>query len=70
MDLTQISYAGARLITHKAFANFAFGADGFQHKAVFLEGATCMPLDIEVHAAHSEKSAHVDFQCEAMRAPK
>jgi hypothetical protein len=69
VDLTQINQAGERLVTHRAFANFAFGADGFQHKAVFLEGATCMPLAIEVHAGHASKSATLEFQCEAVRAP-
>jgi len=68
VDLTQVNRAGARTITHKAFADFVFGADGFEHKAVFLEGATCMPLAIEVHAGQTSKSVKLEFQCEAVPA--
>jgi hypothetical protein len=68
VDLTQTNHAGERVVTHKAFTNFIFGADGFEHKAVFLEGATCMPLAIEVHAGHTSKSARLDFQCEVVNA--
>jgi len=68
VDLTQTNHAGERVVTHKAFTNFIFGADGVEHKAVFLEGATCMPLAIEVHAGHTSKSASLDFQCEVVRA--
>ncbi len=69
VDLTQITHAGQQLITHKTFDHFIFGADGTEHKAVFLEGATCMPLTIDVHAGRTSKSARIDFQCEAVRAP-
>ena len=69
VDLTQINQAGARLVTHKTFTNFIFGGDGVEHKAVFLEGATCMPLAIVAHAGHTSKSVRLEFQCEAMRAP-
>ena len=68
VDLTQITNTGQHVITHKAFENFAFGADGVEHRAVFLEGATCMPLSIEVHARHSTKTARLDFQCAVVRA--
>lgn len=70
VDLTQINRTGARTITHKVFTKFMFGADGVEHKAVFLEGATCMPLAIDVRAGHSSKSARLEFQCETERAPK
>jgi hypothetical protein len=69
-DLTQIGHNGQRIVTHKTFDHFAFGPDGVAHKALFLEGATCMPLTIEVHAGRSAKSARLDFQCEAVQAPK
>src|SRR5271166_6273042 len=68
VDLTQTNHAGERVVTHKAFTNFIFGADGVEHKAVFLEGATCMPLTIEVHAGHTSRSARLDFECEVVRA--
>ena len=69
-DLTQVTHAGARVVTHKTVDRFAFGQDGVAHKAVFLEGATCMPLTIEVHAGRSVKSAKLDFSCETVSAPK
>jgi len=70
VDLTQTTRTGARVITHRTFDQFAFGDDGFAHKAVFLEGATCMPLTVDVHAGRSVKSARVEFQCEVVPAPK
>ena len=69
VDLTQINHAGERVVTHKAFTNFIFGAEGVEHKAVFLEGSTCMPLAIDVHAGHTSKSTKLDFHCESARAP-
>jgi hypothetical protein len=63
VDLTQTGHSGQRVVTHKAFTNFIFGPDGIEHKAVFLEAATCMPLAIQVHAGKTEKSAKIDFQC-------
>lgn len=64
VDVTQSGRAGRRIVTRKAFTNFIFGADGVEHKAFFLEGATCMPLAIDVHAGKTEKSVKLDFQCE------
>jgi len=69
VDLTQTGHAGQPVVTHKAFTNFIFGPDGIEHKAVFLEAATCMPLDIVVHAGKTQKSAKLDFQCTEARAP-
>ena len=63
VDITQSGYARQPIVTHKAFANFAFGADGMTHKAVFMENATCLTLDIEVHAGKSTKDAKLVFQC-------
>jgi hypothetical protein len=69
VDLTQTSRSGP-ITTHRAFTNFIFGADGIEHKAVFLEGATCMPLAIQVHAGKTEKSAKLDFHCTETVGPK
>jgi hypothetical protein len=70
VDLTQTGRSGQPITTHRAFTNFIFGADGFEHKVVFLEGATCMPLAIQVHAGKTEKSAKLDFHCTETVAPK
>jgi hypothetical protein len=69
VDLTQTGRSGQPITTHRAFTNFIFGADGIEHKAVFLEGATCMPLAIQVHAGKTEKSAKLDFHCTETVAP-
>ena len=50
VDLTQTGSSGQPIVTHRAFTNFIFGPDGIEHKAVFLEAATCMRLAIQVHA--------------------
>jgi len=63
IDLTQTGRAGQLILTHKAFANFIFGPAGLEHKAVFLEGATCMPLAIDVRAGKTRKSGKLEFQC-------
>src|ERR1700679_1233210 len=70
VDLTQTGRSGQPITTHRAFTNFIFGADGIEHKVVFLEGATCMPLAIQVHAGKTEKSAKLDFHCTETVAPK
>jgi hypothetical protein len=70
VDLTQTGRSGQSITTHRAFTNFIFGADGIEHKVVFLEGATCMPLAIQVHAGKTEKSAKLDFHCTETAAPK
>ncbi len=63
VDITQSGYSRQPIVTHKAFANFAFGADGVTHKAVYMENATCLTLDIEVHAGKSTKDAKLVFEC-------
>ena len=70
VDLTQTGRSGQAITTHRAFTNFIFGPDGIEHKAVFLEGATCMPLAIQVHAGKTEKSAKLDFSLHGNRRPK
>jgi hypothetical protein len=67
-DLTQTGRAGQQVVTHKAFTHFIFGADGVEHKAVFLENATCAPLAISVHAGKTEKSVKLDFSCSEVHA--
>jgi hypothetical protein len=63
VDLTQTGRAGQQVVTHKAFTHFIFGGDGIEHKAIYLESATCMPLAISVHAGRTEKSVKLDFSC-------
>jgi hypothetical protein len=70
VDLTQTGRTGQPIVTRKAFTNFIFGPDGIEHKAVFLEAATCMPLAIQVHAGKTEKSAKIDFRCTETVTPK
>jgi hypothetical protein len=70
VDLTQTGRSGQSIITHRAFTNFIFGPDGIEHKALFLEAATCMPLAIQVHAGKSEKTARIDFECTETPAPR
>src|SRR5271163_2506758 len=70
VDLTQTGRSGQQVVTHKAFTNFIFGPDGLEHKAVFLEGAMCMPLAIQVHAGKTQKTAKLDFSCTEVRAEK
>jgi hypothetical protein len=70
VDLTQTGRSGQPIITHRAFTNFIFGPDGIEHKAVFLEAATCMPLAIQVHAGKTEKTVRIDFQCTETPVPR
>ena len=69
VDLTQTNFAGQRIITHKVFADLDFNA-GINHKAVFLEGATCMPLVVDVHAGKSSKTARLGFKCDPIQAQR
>ena len=68
IDLTRTGHAGQQVVTHKAFTHFIFGADGVEHKAIYLDSATCMPLAITVHAGKTEKSATLDFSCTEVHA--
>ena len=70
IDLTQTNHAGEKVVTHKAFTNFVFGEQGVTHKAVFLEGSTCAPIGVEVHAGHTSKSTSLDFQCDVVSATR
>ena len=68
VDLTQTNRTGQQVVTHKAFTGFRFGGDGVEHKAIFLENATCAPLTIAVHAGKAGKQAQLDFSCTEVRA--
>lgn len=70
VDLTQTNRAGEKIVTHKVLTDFRFGDDGTVHKAVFMDGATCMPLSIDARAGSTTKSARLDFQCDIVHAPK
>ncbi len=65
VDIVQTSRTGQSIVTHKAFTNFVFGADGIEHKALLIENATCMPLTLEVRAGKASKVVKLDFQCGA-----
>lgn len=64
VDITQSSKTGQQTVTHKAFANFLFGPDGVQHKAILVENATCSPLEVQVHSGKTEKGIRLDFRCD------
>ena len=68
VDLTQTNHAGQQVVIHKAFTNFVFGADGTEHKAMFLENATCAPLAVDVHAGKTQKQVKLDFSCTEVHA--
>ena len=63
VDLTQTAVAGQQIVIHKAFTGFVFSAEGVEHKAVFLESATCAPLTVDVRAGKTRKSIKLDFSC-------
>lgn len=69
VDLVQTDRLGHDVVTHKAFTGFRFGDDGVEHKAIFLENATCAPLVISVRAGKTEKKARLDFSCAEVTAP-
>jgi hypothetical protein len=68
VDLTQTNQVGQQLVTHKAFTGFRFGDDGLEHKAIYLENATCAPLVIKVRAGKTEKQTQLDFSCTTVKA--
>ena len=62
VDVTQSGRTG-QIVTHKAFTNFVFGADGIQHKVFLIENGTCMPIVVDVRANKMAKNVKLDFQC-------
>lgn len=63
VDVIQTNHAGQSVVTHKGFTHFVFGPDGLEHKAFLLEDATCMPLQVNVHANKTAKSLRLPFHC-------
>ena len=66
INITQSGKNGQKAKTTKAFGGFQFGDSGEVHKSLFLENATCMPLEIEVKAGKSAKTAKVEFACDEL----
>ena len=63
VDIIHSSRTGQQIVTHKAFTNFIFGADGVQHKAFLVENATCMPMSVDIRAGKTQKNVKLDFAC-------
>ena len=63
VDVLQTNHSGQQIVTHKGFDNFVFGADGVEHKSFLLENATCMPLQVIVHANKTSKTLRLAFDC-------
>ncbi len=64
VTVTQMAKTGPRIMLKRAYGGFHFGPDGRGHKAFWLDGATCAPLEIEVKLGRSRKATKVDFRCE------
>jgi hypothetical protein len=64
VTVTQMAKTGPRIMLKRAYGGFHFGADGRGHKAFWLDGATCAPLEIEVRLGRSRKTAKLDFRCD------
>ena len=65
VDVLQTNHSGQQVTTHKGFENFVFGAEGVEHKAFLLENATCMPLQVIVHANKTTKTLRLAFDCKS-----
>jgi hypothetical protein len=63
VDVLQTNHAGQQIVTHKGFDHFVFGPDGVEHKAFLMENATCMPLQVVVHANKTSKTLRLAFDC-------
>lgn len=66
INIIQSGKDGHKATTTKAFGGFVFGESGEVHKSLFLENATCMPLEIQVKAGKYVKSAKVEFSCDEL----
>jgi hypothetical protein len=64
INIIQSGKNGQKARTTKAFGGFVFGDGGEAHKSLFIENATCMPLEIEVKAGKSVKTVKVEFACD------
>lgn len=64
INITQSGKNGQKARTTRAFGGFVFGDSGEAHKSLFIENATCMPLEIEVKAGKSVKTVKAEFACD------
>lgn len=64
ITVTQTTKAGPKVL-RKAYAGFRFGDTGKAFKMFSMDGATCLPLEIEVKVGKSRKTAKIDFACAA-----
>jgi hypothetical protein len=63
VNLIQTGRNDQKIVTKRALGHFSFGADGIDHKSIMLEDGVCMPLEIEVKAGKSVKTAKLEFGC-------
>jgi hypothetical protein len=64
ISVTQMTKAGPKVL-RKAYAGFRFGENGKAFKAFSMDGATCLPWEVEVKVGKSRKTAKIDFECAA-----
>jgi hypothetical protein len=64
VNITQFGKNGQKTRTTKGFGGFVFGDSGETHKSLFLENATCLPIEIEVKAGKSTKTVRAEFSCD------
>lgn len=64
ITVTQMTKAGPKVL-RKAYAGFRFGENGKSFKAFSMDGATCLPLEVEVKVGKTRKAAKIDFECTA-----
>ena len=64
ITVTQKTPAGLKVL-RKAYASFRFGENGKAYKAFSMDGATCLPLEVEVKVGKTRKSVKLDFECAA-----
>jgi hypothetical protein len=64
ITVTQTTKAGPKML-RKAYAGFRFGENGKAYKIFSMDGATCLPLEVEVKVGKSRKATKIDFACSA-----
>jgi hypothetical protein len=64
ITVTQMTKAGPKVL-RKAYAGFRFGENGKAFKTFSMDGATCLPLEVEVKVGKTRKAAKIDFECAA-----
>jgi hypothetical protein len=65
VTVTQAAKTGPRVLLKRAYGGFMFGNEGRSHKAFWLEGATCAPLEVDVRLGRSRKTTKVEFRCDS-----